>query len=86
MNHAFPICAASTQLNCFWDPGIAIFGQNLWLPSFKYEICCYFYDYLYIDAMVGHKYISLHFAGPVEHFEMKLGQAYVLNVHNLPPW
>jgi hypothetical protein len=22
----------------------------------------------------------------VEHFEMKLGQAYVLNVHNLPPW
>ena len=60
MNHAFPICAAITQLNCFWDPGIAIFGQNLWLPSFKYEICCYFYDYLYIEAMVGHKYISLH--------------------------
>ena len=25
---------------------------NLWLSSFKYEICCYFYDYLYyIDDM-----------------------------------
>ena len=57
MNHAFPICCVTQGARqiyvCRASPCHANYIRiNLWLSSFKYEICCYFYDYLYyIDDM-----------------------------------
>ena len=42
------VCGSVRVHHCCWE--LDYIRQNLWLSSFKYEICWCFYDYLYMDA------------------------------------